>query len=129
MTRRDLLAVGALALVPPPAFAAERVDVRQAGARGDGETLDTHAFNTAIRSCARAGGGTVVIPRGRYLCFSIRLASRVSLLFEPGAVLVCGVDRFATGHCSCHHSTHPSASARVSANTTAAAVVWGFTSA
>jgi polygalacturonase len=88
VTRRDLLAVGALALVPPPAFAAERVDVRQAGARGDGETLDTHAFNAAIRSCARAGGGTVVIPRGRYLCFSIRLASRISLRFEPGAVLI-----------------------------------------
>jgi polygalacturonase len=88
MTRRDLLAVGALALAPPPAFAAERVDVRQAGARGDGETLDTHAFNAAIASCARAGGGIVTIPRGRYLCFSIRLASRVSLRFEPGAVLI-----------------------------------------
>ena len=88
MTRRDLLAVGALGLVPLAAFAAELVDVRQAGARGDGETLDTHAFNAAIASCARAGGGTVVIPRGRYLCFSIRLASHVSLRFEEGAVLI-----------------------------------------
>ncbi|MGN6374272.1 MAG: rhamnogalacturonidase [Sphingomonas sp.] len=88
MTRRDLLVAGALAALPWPALAGTLLDVRDFGARGDGTTLDTPAFNAAIAAAARRGGGVVHIPRGRYLCFSIRLASGVSLLFEAGAVIV-----------------------------------------
>lgn len=40
--------------------------VREAGARGDGATDDTAAFETAMRSVARAGGGAVFVPAGRY---------------------------------------------------------------
>ncbi|WP_260928850.1 glycoside hydrolase family 28 protein [Novosphingobium sp. 9] len=77
-----------MALMPRPAFAAQTFDIRHFGARGDGETLDTDAINAAIHAAARAGGGVVTIPAGRYLCFSIRLASRVSLRFEAGAVII-----------------------------------------
>lgn len=63
-------------------------DVRAFGAAGDGETLDGTAINAAIAAAAQAGGGIVRLPAGRYLSFSIRLASRVTLQLEDGCVLV-----------------------------------------
>lgn len=87
LTRRQLgFGMGA-ALLPFPAHAASAFDVRHFGARGDGRSLDTPAVNAATDAAARAGGGTVAIPAGRYLCFSIRLKSRVTLAFAPGAVI------------------------------------------
>lgn len=61
-------------------------DVRQFGARGDGRVLDTAAFNAAV-AAAGERGGTVIVPPGRYLCFSIHLASGVTLLLCEGAVV------------------------------------------
>jgi polygalacturonase len=86
LTRRSVLAAAAAGL-PCAALARAPLDIRDFGARGDGVTLDSDAVNRAIAAAARAGGGIVTIPRGRYLCFSIRLRSHVSLLFEAGAVI------------------------------------------
>jgi polygalacturonase len=61
-------------------------DVREFGAVGDGRTLDTDAVNAAV--AAAAGGGVLRFPAGRYLCFSIRLKSGVTLHLEEGAVIV-----------------------------------------
>src|SRR2546427_6894350 len=58
-----------------PASLATVYDVKAFGARGDRKTLDTGAINKAIEAAALAGGGTVLIPAGTYLCFSIRLKS------------------------------------------------------
>ncbi len=63
-------------------------NVRQYGAAGDGKTLDTPAINKAIDAAAAAGGGTVLLPAGTYLCFSIRLRSRVALHLEAGSVIL-----------------------------------------
>jgi len=65
-------------------------DVRFFGAKGDGTTVDSGAINAAVEAAAAAGGGTVDLPAGRYLSFSIRLKSHVTLRFSPGAVLVAG---------------------------------------
>lgn len=62
-------------------------DVRTFGARGDGRVLDTDAINAAIRAAAGSGGGEVLLPAGRYLCFSIRLLSRVTLRLADGCVI------------------------------------------
>jgi polygalacturonase len=62
-------------------------DVRRYGARGDGRTIDSPAINRAIEAAARQGGGTVVVPAGRYLCFSIRLKDRITLLLAAGSVI------------------------------------------
>jgi polygalacturonase len=88
MSRRDMV-LGATALLLPvfPAHAARRFDVRDHGAKGDGIAIDSGAINAAIAAASRAGGGTVILPRGRYLCFSIRLKSRVTLLLGDGAVI------------------------------------------
>lgn len=64
------------------------LDVRDFGARGDGQAIDSEAINAAIGAAAQAGGGTVRLPPGRYLSFSIRLASRVTLRLEEGCVLL-----------------------------------------
>jgi len=66
---------------------AERFDVRDFGAAGDGETLDTQALQRAIDAAAEAGGGTVVFPTGTYLSGTLALRSRVALELGPGAVL------------------------------------------
>lgn len=66
-------------------------DVRAFGARGDGVTRDSDAINRAIEAASAAGGGTVRFPAGNYLCFSIRLKSRITLRFDAGAVLTAAV--------------------------------------
>lgn len=63
-------------------------DVRDYGAKGDGKAIDSKAINRAIEAAARAGGGTVVVPPGRYLCFSIRLKDNITLILSPGSVIV-----------------------------------------
>ncbi|WP_332908705.1 glycoside hydrolase family 28 protein [Sphingomonas mollis] len=62
------------------------VDVRNFGAKGDGVALDHDAINRAIVAVARTGG-TVLVPAGRYLCFSIRLLSGITLMLAEGAVI------------------------------------------
>src|SRR6266540_3394349 len=62
--------------------------VRAYGASGDGVTLDTEAVNRAIAAAVADGGGTVEFPAGNYLCYSIRLQSRVELRLGAGATLI-----------------------------------------
>jgi len=62
-------------------------DVRALGAAGDGRTLDTAAIQRALDAAAAEGGGTVVLPAGVYLSFSLRLRSQVALRLEAGSVL------------------------------------------
>ncbi len=63
-------------------------DVRQYGAVGDGETLDTAAINAAVEACAAAGGGQVLFSPGTYLSGTVHLKGNVTLFLDAGAVLV-----------------------------------------
>ena len=58
------------------------------GAVGDGATNSTKAINSAIDAAASAGGGTVLVPAGRFLSGSIVLKSNVTLHVEPGATIL-----------------------------------------
>jgi len=69
------------------AATAREHDVRALGAVGDGRALDTAAIQRALDAAAAEGGGTVVLPAGVYLSFSLRLRSHVALRLEAGAVL------------------------------------------
>ncbi|WP_298394530.1 glycoside hydrolase family 28 protein [Sphingobium sp.] len=62
-------------------------NVRDHGAKGDGVAVDSDAINRAIDAASAAGGGTVVVPPGHYLCFSIRLKSYITLLLMPGSLI------------------------------------------
>jgi polygalacturonase len=71
-----------------PASVKSIFDIRAFGAVGDGKALDTAAINRAIEAAAATGGGTVIIPAGSYLSFSIHLKSQVELHLLPGSVII-----------------------------------------
>ncbi len=64
------------------------VNVRDAGAAGDGMRYDGKAIQDAIDTCAAAGGGTVYFPAGTYLTGTLFLKSRITLHLEAGAILL-----------------------------------------
>ncbi len=70
------------------AASAAEFDVRAFGAKGDGVALDSPAINRAIDAAAEAGGGTVVLPAGDYLSYTVRLRSHITLRLESGATLL-----------------------------------------
>jgi len=92
------MGLAASAVSAIPAFAAKKkvaepalsplfFDVRTYGATGDGKTVDSPAINKAIEAAAAAGGGTVIFPAGTYMCFSIRLKSKVDLFLAQGCTI------------------------------------------
>jgi len=68
-----------------------RLDVRKFGAKGDGIKLDSTAIQAAILSCPV--NGTVVVPKGKYLCTPLFLKSNFTLELQEGAVLLGHTDR------------------------------------
>ncbi len=62
------------------------------GAVGDGKHKDTAALQAAIDACAKAGGGAVLVPAGRFLTGTIQLRSRVTFELAPGAVILGSED-------------------------------------
>jgi polygalacturonase len=80
------LLLSALAMKAAPATAL--FNVRGYGAAGDGKHLETAAINKAIVACAKAGGGTVYLPPGKYLTGTIVLQSHVALDVDAGATIL-----------------------------------------
>lgn len=76
-----------MAPVPLPQFPAREFRVTDYGATGDGHSLNTTAFQQAIKACAAAGGGHVVVPAGQWLTGPIELLSHVDLHLESGALI------------------------------------------
>lgn len=62
-------------------------NVKDYGAKGDGKNIDSPAINKAIEAASAAGGGTVVLPTGEYLSYSIRLKDNIHLYLENGSIL------------------------------------------
>jgi polygalacturonase len=99
MTRKILLGV-ALILGGAPSWAVDPAavstspvsktswNVRDFGARGDGQAKDTVAVQKALDTCASAGGGTVIVPSGTFLIGSIVLGANTTLQLERGANLM-----------------------------------------
>ncbi len=63
-------------------------NVRDFGAVGDGNNLDSPAIDRAIDAAAKAGGGTVLLTAGTYLSGSIHLQSNIHLLIDAGATIL-----------------------------------------
>jgi polygalacturonase len=67
-------------------------NVRDYGAKGDGVAKDTAAVQAALEAAAKEGGGTVLVPAGRYLCGTLHLRSSVTLQVAAGATLAMSPD-------------------------------------
>ena len=76
------------------AFAAgkQSFDVSGFGAKGDGLTKDTAAFQKALDAAASAGGGTVVVPEGSYVIGSITIGANTTLHLESKSCLLASGD-------------------------------------
>lgn len=64
------------------------LSVKEFGAKGDGQTLDTQAIQKAIDSANSHGGGTVFFPAGKYLSGTLFLKDHVSIYLDAGSVLL-----------------------------------------
>lgn len=64
------------------------------GAVGDGYTLNTKAIQKTIDLAGEAGGGIVVVPKGRFLTGSLVLYSHIELRLEAQAVLLGSTDPY-----------------------------------
>ncbi len=78
---------GAYAFTTPAETAC--IDVKELGAKGDGQTDDTYYVQMAIDSCPE--GGRVVVPAGDFLVRPIVLRSGVTLEIKEGGQLLGSV--------------------------------------
>jgi len=53
--------------IPTPVIPPRTFRITDYGAVGDGKTMNTAALQKAIAACGQAGGGTVLVPPGRFL--------------------------------------------------------------
>jgi polygalacturonase len=67
-------------------------NIRDFGAKGDGQTLDTAALQSAIDACTRDHGGTVLVPAGTFNIGTVEMKSNVTLHIAAGATLLGTVD-------------------------------------
>src|SRR5882724_3803219 len=71
---------GAPAPAGTPKDAGARVyNIRDFGAKGDGQALDTAAVQAAIDACNKDQGGTVLVPAGVFVIGTIEMKSNVTL--------------------------------------------------
>ena len=92
MADTALSAADILKRIQPPVFPKRTFAITEFGAVADGEKLCSRAIANAIRACDQAGGGSVVIPKGRFLSGAIHLESNVNLHLEDGATLAFSQD-------------------------------------
>jgi polygalacturonase len=77
-----------LLFCPLTGLHALQLDILQLGAKPDGVSLNTGIIQNAIDRVSESGGGTVIIPAGRFLTGSFILKSNVSLNINKGAFLL-----------------------------------------
>ncbi|MGH7952520.1 MAG: glycoside hydrolase family 28 protein, partial [Limisphaerales bacterium] len=63
-------------------------NIRDFGAKGDGETLDTAAVQAAIDACNKDQGGIVLAPAGVFVIGTVEMKSNVTLRIAAGGTLL-----------------------------------------
>ncbi len=63
-------------------------NVKNYGATGDGQTLDTPAINRTIQACQQAGGGTISFPTGKYVTGTFEIFSHMTVEVGSGAMIL-----------------------------------------
>lgn len=70
-----------------PVFGSKRVSIADFGGVGDGLVLNTGAFERAIGSLSKQGGGTLTVPAGIWLTGPIQMKSNINLHLDSGALI------------------------------------------
>ena len=74
-----------------------QVNIASAGAKADGLTVNTWLIQRLIDSLHAAGGGSLVVPAGKFVTGSIYLKSNTGLHLQSGAVLLGSTSRLDYG--------------------------------
>ena len=74
-------------IFPNKTFNIARYGAKMGGEEANVKT-NTNAIGKAIKACNKAGGGTVLVPKGEWLTGPIHLMSNVNLHLDEGATLV-----------------------------------------
>ena len=69
------------------------LSLKDFGAIGDGITLNTQAFEKALKALDKKGGGRLVVPEGIYLTGPLTLKYCTDLHLERGAVILLSPDK------------------------------------
>lgn len=81
-------------------------NVKDYGAKGNGEQIDSPAINEAIEAAAKNGGGTIYFPAGTYLSYSIRLQSNITLFLDAGSTILAAYPEKDSGYDTAENNTH-----------------------
>jgi len=81
-------------------------NVKDYGAKGDGKQIDSPAINRAIEEASQNGGGTIFLPAGTYLSYSIRLKSNITLYLDAGCTLLAAYPEEASGYDIAEENEH-----------------------
>src|SRR5580704_6537570 len=81
------------AVAQPASQTSPVFNVLDYGAKRDGSSSSTAAFRAAIQACAKAGGGTVFVPAGKYISGAIELVSNLTFFVDSGAVIRFAANR------------------------------------
>lgn len=68
------------------------LNIADYGAVGDGVTLNTAVIQAVLEQCAAVGGGTVLIPAGRFVSGALFIRSNTTLHLAPGATLLASTN-------------------------------------
>jgi polygalacturonase len=96
-TTQPAAAAAAAPSLPEPTITAPTIpdktfSIADYGAVADGTTINTDAITKAIAACSAAGGGTVLIPAGKYMTGPFTLVSNLDLKVDTGATLIFSND-------------------------------------
>ncbi len=83
----------AMRTIAAPSIPGRSVSITEFGAKGDGVTLCTEAFEKAIAELSGKGGGRVMVPAGIWLTGPIGLQSHIELNLHENAVIVFSADQ------------------------------------
>lgn len=80
-------------VIDRPQFAANEASISNFGAKADGTTLCTDAFNKGMEALSAKGGGTLHVPAGVWLTGPIEFRSNINLHLDGGALILFSADK------------------------------------
>ena len=88
----NVIADSSLSHISEPSKKTLQLNVKNFGAKGDGQNKDTLSIQQTIDRCSVLGGGEILFPAGQYLTGAIQLRSNTVLRLEKDAVILGTAD-------------------------------------